>query len=86
VWDIPTGKLKRTLNGHENEVHALKKLPCGDLVSCSMDGSIKVWDQLNGEIKQSMENETSSVYSISVMDDGRIASGWEDNTIKILKL
>jgi len=86
VWDTATGKLKRTLNGHKNEVHALAKLFTGDLVSCSMDGSIKTWDQLNGEIKQSMENDLSSVYSISVMRDGRIASGWEDNTVKILEL
>ncbi len=86
VWDTSTGKLKRTLNGHKNEVHSLAKLSSGDLVSCSMDGSIKTWDQLNGEIKQNMENDQSSVYSISVMSDGRIASGWEDNTVKILEL
>jgi WD40 repeat protein len=45
IWEIGTGKLLLTLNGHEDWVSSVTISPDGKtLVSGSWDNTIKIWD------------------------------------------
>jgi WD40 repeat protein len=45
VWDLTTGKKKRTLRGHTAQLVSLKFTPDGKtLVSSAHDGTIRLWN------------------------------------------
>ena len=45
------GRPLKVLQGHTRAVTGLDVLPSsGNLVSCSMDGSLLVWDYISGEV------------------------------------
>jgi WD40 repeat protein len=49
VWDLATGKLKFTLEGHGDGVGAVTFSPDdGWIVSANYDGTIRYWDRANG--------------------------------------
>ncbi len=51
VWDSQTGKLERSLRGHEEEIFVLEPHPTSWnlLLSSAHDGQIRVWDLERGE-------------------------------------
>lgn len=44
VWNATTGQLVKNLQGHTGLIVALWRLPSGDLVSMSLDGTIRKWN------------------------------------------
>ncbi len=46
IWNLNTGKLVRTIQGHESSVGALVALKNGKFASGSFDHNIKVWKNL----------------------------------------
>ncbi|MFN9977896.1 MAG: WD40 repeat domain-containing protein, partial [Phycisphaerae bacterium] len=49
VWDTETGKVSRTLRGHNQLVNGLSVTPNGErLVSCSRNDKIRFWDPMTG--------------------------------------
>ncbi len=45
------GRPLKVLQGHSRSVTGLDVLPSsGNLVSCSLDGSVLVWDYISGEV------------------------------------
>jgi WD40 repeat protein len=51
VWDLHTGQLRRTLEGHTNFARGVAITADGRLVvSTSDDNTLKVWDLESGEI------------------------------------
>ena len=50
IWDVESGELVRTLNGHTKTVTTLAWSPDGTLLaSGSQDGCIRIWDVTKGE-------------------------------------
>lgn len=78
VWDVRSGTLARTFEGHTGAAYGASFLPRGNrLVSAAGDRSVKLWDIATGdEVVTLRGHRTDFVRSIAVSHDGRlIASG-----------
>jgi WD40 repeat protein len=52
IWEVESGKQFANLIGHNNVVNSIAFSPSqpGQLISCSVDGSINVWNYLEGKL------------------------------------
>jgi WD40 repeat protein len=56
VWDLGTGQVVRTLEGHHDRVYHVAVTPDGRLVvSASLDNTLKVWDLETGRCLTTLE-------------------------------
>ena len=88
VWDLVTGQVLATLEGHTEDVETLAVTPDGlRAVSGSEDKTLKVWDLVTGQVLATLEGHTDSVNTVAVTPDGlRAVSGSEDKTLKVWDL
>jgi len=84
LWEVSTGHLIRTLEGHSNSTGSVSFSPDGKtLASGSADSTIKLWEASTGKFLQTLEGHSWSVNSVSFSPDGKtLASGSWDTTIK----
>jgi WD40 repeat protein len=84
VWELATGRLIRTLEGHVNAVNALVVTPDGSrLLSASSDFTIKYWDIATGELLRTFDEHAGPVNTVVISPDGSyFVSGSSDKTIK----
>ncbi|MCS7052505.1 MAG: serine/threonine protein kinase, partial [Ignavibacterium sp.] len=85
LWDVSSGQLIRTLEGHNDIVYSVSFSPDGKiLASGSADNTIKLWDINSGQLIITLEGHNGSVNSVTFSPDGKIlASGSRDKTIKL---
>ncbi|KAF8840910.1 WD40 repeat-like protein [Paxillus ammoniavirescens] len=79
----------KTFAGHEDWVWSVLFLPdSGQLLSASLDGSIRVWDMVSGEqAGEMMMGPQQAVCAVAMLVGGRrIASAGEDESISIWDL
>ena len=94
LWDINTGELRYSLDGHADTVMALAFSRDGRrLASVSRDDVVAVWDVTIGELVQSIQAPGSRDFHVALSPDGRLlalggADGivwlWDVNTGKEL--
>ena len=77
-----------SLEGHTSMVNAVAVTPDGEqIVSGSMDDTIKVWDLQSGRLLRSLKGHSFGVYSVAVTPDGKkVVSGSGDHTVKVWDL
>jgi WD40 repeat protein len=77
VWELESGRLLRSLEGHTGGVNAVAVSPDGRfIVSGSEDRTVKVWELESGRLLRSLEGHTGGVRAVAVSPDGRfIVSG-----------
>ena len=90
VWELNTGRLLNTLEGHSSAVYSVaissdnSKIVSG---SGRWDKTIKVWDLNTGKLLNTLEGHSSWVSSLAISsDNSKIVSGSADKTIKIWNL
>ena len=85
LWDVTTGSLRKTLNGHRAKVSEFSFSPDGRmLASASGDGTVRLWEPGRGDLLKTLESHNSPVASVRFSPDGKtLASGARDGTIKI---
>jgi len=89
VWDVVSGRLLRTLEGHIGSINAVAVTPDGKVVSASSDRTLKLWDLASGELLRTLEGHTQEVHTVAVTPDGRAVSGagnCNDCTLKVWDL
>lgn len=88
VWDVNTGNLLQTLQGHQDLVLSIAFSPNGLLLaSGSADKTIKLWDVNTGEPLQTLTEEGSWVSSLAFSPDGQmLAAEAEHYSIKLWEL
>lgn len=85
VWDIVTGRCRRSLKDHREAVVALFISEQGEhAVSGSRDGRVNLWDLKSGAVVHSHDSERGAVRSLCLSRDGQhIISGGADLTPRI---
>jgi len=85
IWDINTGALIKTLEGHTSKVNSVHYSPNGDLiVTASKDGTIRIWDANSATELFVLNGDGFSVNSALFSPDGkRIASVSENTMVSI---
>ena len=88
VWNLASGRLERTLEGHTGQVRAVAVTADGQrIVSGGTDGTVRVWNLASGRLKRTLEGHTGQVWAVAVTADGqRIISGSRDHTVRVWDL
>ncbi|WP_437959531.1 NB-ARC domain-containing protein [Sorangium sp. So ce119] len=87
VWDLSTGQVVRTLEGHTRRVTDVTVTENGLAVSASEDKTLKVWDLSTGKLVCTLEGHTDSVEGVAVTADGCLAvSASRDKTMRVWDL
>ncbi|GBG59102.1 hypothetical protein CBR_g24445 [Chara braunii] len=81
VWDCGTASLVQDLRGHELQVTGVAVQENGDVVSCSIDKTLRVWRK--GVCKEVLQGHDGPVLCVCVLPTGEIISGSGDCTIKL---
>jgi WD40 repeat protein len=85
LWDIATGAVLRSLDGHSHMAHAVAFSPNGKtLASGSYDSTIKLWDVATGAVLRTLKGHLAPVSSVAFSPDGEtLASGSWDKSTKL---
>ena len=88
LWDIDSGRLLQTLDGHTDVVYKGVMSPDEKiLASCSRDGRIKLWDLATGRELKTLTAHTGPVKAVAFSPDGkRLASASNDGTLRVWDL
>jgi Tol biopolymer transport system component len=83
IWDVNTGKTRRTLKGHKFEVNRCAIAPDGTwIVSASADGTLRIWDLATGEAR--ILEGRIGLGDCAIAPDGTwIVSACSDETLRI---
>ncbi len=85
IWDIKTGRVRRTLTGHTDEISSISYSPDGKkIASSSHDNTIKLWNSRTGRLLYTLRDTEDWVNFVTFSPDGQIlASANNDQTIKL---
>ncbi|NPD91379.1 eIF2A-related protein [Xylanibacter muris] len=88
IWEVETGKIIKTLEGHSGIIHSVVFSPDGErIVTTSEDKTIRIWDTKNGECINVLEGHKSDVLSCQFCPNGKvIITRSQDNTVGIWDL
>lgn len=85
LWDMETGNLLRTLEGHSSDVTGVAWSPDGQtLGSGSYDNTIRLWDIGTGKAHTTIKAGSTGVLCVAWSPDGQLlASGLENSTLRL---
>ncbi len=82
VWDLDSGEIIRTLNGHTDRGSAVAVLDEKRVVSASDDQTLRLWDLKSGATMGTPHGHTNSVTAMAVLDENRLLSESKDDTLR----
>ncbi|WP_339378121.1 DNA-directed RNA polymerase subunit omega [Calothrix sp. NIES-2100] len=85
VWNLQTGELLRTIDGHSHWVLSVAISPDGNtLVSGSADKTVKFWNLKTGLLIRQINAHSNWVSAVAITPDGKtLVTASADKTIKI---
>jgi WD40 repeat protein/serine/threonine protein kinase len=85
IWDAETGKLIRTLCGHNDAILDVAFSPDGRrLATASLDTTVRIWDAASGQGVFTFRGHERPVMSVAFSPDGkRLSSGGQKTRIKV---
>ncbi len=85
LWDLATGQLLLTLQGHTNAVPNVVFSPDGSrIATASADNTAKIWDAATGNLLLTLSGHAQTVVGLAFSPDGtRIATAGFDSTGKV---
>jgi WD40 repeat protein len=88
LWNVPSGKVRVTLRGHNLAIRAVVFTGDGkSVVTGSEDGTIRFWDPETGDEKCTLKGHEGGVLCMALSSDGSIlASGGRDGIVRLWRL
>jgi len=88
VWDVASGSLVRSFEGHRDLLYDAELSPDGRLLAtCSYDKTIEIRDAESGSLRHTLDGHTGAVYDVAFSPDGRfLASASADGTCKVWRV
>lgn len=85
LWDMASGRVLQTLDGHTNLVYKGVLSPDEKVIaSCSLDHKIKLWDVATGRELRTLTGHTDGVKAVAFSPDGKLlASVSNDGTLRL---
>ncbi|KAF0908304.1 hypothetical protein E2562_024718 [Oryza meyeriana var. granulata] len=83
LWDLHKGEVVETMKGHTSQVTGLAVDNNGDIISSSMDCTLRRWR--NGNAVEVWEAHKAVVQTVLKLPSGELFSGSSDSTIKLWK-
>lgn len=85
LWDVDTGRLKRTFTGHSKEIRALAFSPDGkQALTGSSDYTAKLWNTATGDLVRTFTGHLSSIITVAFSPDGsKVLTGDSNNDVKL---
>lgn len=85
LWDVATGRIIRTFEGHTSWVHAVALSSDGSrIVSGGTDKTIKVWQPDRGQALHTIQTPGGSVHAAAFSPDGTtFATGGTDRVLRL---
>jgi len=85
LWDIETGKVKKTYKGLEGRNRILTFSPDSICIALGgRDGSVEIWDMEKAGLIKNLTGHEGAITAIAFSSEGElIATGSEDKTIKV---
>ncbi|PSC75649.1 phospholipase A-2-activating [Micractinium conductrix] len=81
VWDLASAEPVQKLEGHQYQVSSVLVTPEGDVVSASLDKTIRVWR--DGQCTATLEGHEAAVLCLAQLPNGDLLSGSGDCTIRV---
>ena len=71
MWDVRTGKIRRTLIGHRGAIYRIAYDPTGTMLAAGdREGVVRIWDPEDGRILHELIGHTGSVYALAFPPPG----------------
>jgi WD40 repeat protein len=87
IWDLQTGKLKKTLQSNSGAINALAIAPDGKtVVSGSGDRIIRIWDITSDRSPQILKGHSGNVTHVDFSSDGKTLISLEDSRSRKIKV
>ena len=87
LWDVATGKQKRTLKGYKGYIKRVTFSPDGNRLACwglGKDNTIRLWDVATGKHKRTFKGYTELVEVVSFNANGQtLVSGGLNGTLRL---
>ncbi len=84
IWDVASGKLDRTFDGHPNRIQSVALCHIHQTIATACEHKIRIWDLTTGECLHEIVAHSQPVLTVAFSADGRyLASGGMDKTVKI---
>lgn len=81
IWNLASGKVLQTLEGHDSFIYDIGLLSTGDIVSTAEDRTVRIWH--DGAVAQAITLPCISVWSVAVLPNDDIVVGGSDKQIYI---
>ncbi|KAJ3670094.1 hypothetical protein LUZ60_010418 [Juncus effusus] len=81
LWDVRTGEVVETMKGHQYQVTGLAVDDNGDVISSSMDCTLRRWRK--GQAVEVWEAHKVAVQTVLKISSGEFVTGSSDSTMKL---